>query len=218
MDIASILGGNAGGGLGPQGSTGASNLGQADFLRLLTEQLKNQDPLKPLDSNQFLGQLAQFSTVQGIQGLQGSFNSLAAGLESEQALQATSLIGHDVLVYADRFQLASGGSMTGSLDVPQSGQVTIEITNAGGEVVRRVTTTANAGTMPLSWDGITDAGEAAPPGEYRISARVGNGDSTQALPPQIAARIDSVSFTAQGLLLNVGGIGQVPFSTVRRIG
>src|SRR4051812_6621537 len=73
-------------------------LGQGDFLRLMTEQLKNQDPLKPMESTQFLAQLAQFTSVQGIQNLNTSFGSLASSLTSNQALQGASLVGERVLV------------------------------------------------------------------------------------------------------------------------
>src|SRR6476619_7844041 len=98
----------AGYGLGVDTSKKSAALGQADFLRLMTEQLKNQDPLKPLDNAQFLGQLAQFSTVQGIDSMQGAMNSMASVMENDQALRAAALVGHDALVNADSLTLAAG--------------------------------------------------------------------------------------------------------------
>src|SRR6478736_7438076 len=94
-------------GLGVDTSSKKSSLGQADFLRLMTEQLKNQDPLKPLDNAQFLGQLAEFSTVQGIDSMQGAMNSMASVMENDQALRAAALVGHDALVNADSLTLTA---------------------------------------------------------------------------------------------------------------
>jgi len=196
----------------------ADQLGQADFLRLLTEQLKNQDPLKPLQPNEFLGQLAQFSTVQGIQGLQASFDNLAGGLENQQALQAAYLVGRDALVAGRNFNL-SDQPMQGSVDVPARGIVEFEISDPTGQVVRRFSQTANsAGPMSFGWDGITDQGMQAPPGNYQVMARMTDNGTTYALNTEVGARIESVSFGTNGLVLNLAGIGPMPFAAVRRIG
>jgi flagellar basal-body rod modification protein FlgD len=196
-----------------------NDLGQADFLRLMTEQLKNQDPLKPLDSNDFLAQLAQFSTVQGIQSLNGAFAELSATVASDQALQATSLIGHEALVASDAFAFDPETGVRGAVDSPMAGQVTVEISDAAGNVVRRLQyTAAHPGPVEFSWDGTTDTGEQAAGGEYTVAARVANGPAAEALNPHIAARVNSVFFTAHGLVLDLAGIGSVPFSAVRRIG
>ena len=195
------------------------DLGQADFLRLMTEQLRNQDPLKPLDSNQFLGQLAQFSTVQGIQGLQSSFNAFAGAQLDDQALQAASLIGRDALVSSSTFQLTEEGGLRGETTAPAAGRIEVEITNASGEVVRRMSVeAAGPGNVPLNWDGVTDGGTQAPPGVYRISARMNQDNTSIALETQVEARIESVSFGATGLILNLAGGGSIPFAAVRRIG
>jgi flagellar basal-body rod modification protein FlgD len=199
--------------------TDQRDLGQADFLRLMTEQLRNQDPLKPLDSNQFLGQLAQFSTVQGIQGLQGSFNAFAGAQLDNQALQASSLIGRDALVSSGTFQLTEEGGFRGQTEVPAAGRVEVEITSPSGEVVRRMTIEAQGpGAVPIEWDGVTDTGVAAAPGVYRISARTSYNGSSIALETQVEARIESVSFSASGLILNLAGGGSIPFAAVRRVG
>ena len=197
----------------------ADDLGQADFLRLMMEQLRNQDPLKPLDSNQFLGQLAQFSTVQGIQGLNSAFQSFADASLDDQALQAASLIGREALVSSSTFQLDEAGSMSGMIDVPSPGRVSIEITDASGAVVRRMSMEApSPGSQAFTWDGVTDSGEQAPAGIYRINARVGDGAAAEAVETQINARIESVSFSRSGLILNLAGGGSIPFYAVRRIG
>jgi flagellar basal-body rod modification protein FlgD len=197
----------------------ANSLGQADFLRLMTEQLKNQDPLKPLESNQFLAQLAQFSTVQGIQGLQATFTALADSLHGDQSLQAAGLIGREALVATEAFALGAEGGIHGAVDAPMAGMVTIEISDAGGQVVRRLSyDTAIPGPVQFEWDRITATGEVAPAGEYTIAARISSGGQAEALRPHIAARVNSVYVTPQGLVLDLAGIGSVPFSAVRRIG
>lgn len=199
--------------------TDPRDLGQADFLRLMTEQLRNQDPLKPLDSNEFLGQLAQFSTVQGIQGLQSSFNAFANAQIDDQALQAASLIDRTVLVSSGTFQLEAEGGLQAETVVPGAGRVEVEITGPGGEVVRRMSIEATApGRLPIPWDGITDAGTPAPPGLYRIQARIHDQGSAIALETQVEARIESVSFSPSGLILNLAGGGSIPFTAIRRIG
>ena len=76
----------------------ADTLGQADFMRLMTEQLANQDPLKPLSNSEFVAQLAQFSTVQGISDLNTTVNGFTASLTGDQVLKGASLVGHSVVV------------------------------------------------------------------------------------------------------------------------
>lgn len=205
-------------GLAPKPVERRKELGQDDFLRLMTEQLKNQDPLKPLESNEFLGQMAQFSSVQGIQQLNASFQALIASVESDQALQGASLVGHSVLVSSEGFA-NTGSGVSGEFEVPMAGTVTVEISDPSGAVVQRLAIESKgAGSVPFSWDGNLADGEPAPLGNYTIAARVSSGKATEAVVPQVMARIDSVSLTQQGLILNLDGIGAKPLSAVRRIG
>ena len=162
-------------GLGAQSEARSGALGQADFLHLMTEQLKNQDPLKPLDSQQFLGQLAQFSTVQG------------------------------------------------EISARAAGPVTVDIVDANGVRVRRMTVEAGAaGATAFEWDGRDDAGEPIPAGRYAIRAVDGNADpgasDADLLPFCVKANVDSVSIESTGLSLNLAGLGSFPLSAVRRIG
>ena len=104
------------------------SLGQTDFLKLMTTQLQYQDPFKPMDNGEFLGQMAQFSTVSGIQDLQASFSSLASSLQTSQALQGASLVGHAVLVPATSGYLGDDTALSGAVDVKSSGTVSVQIT------------------------------------------------------------------------------------------
>src|SRR5271165_4352703 len=115
-----------GSGASGTGAAGATTLGGTDFLTLMLAQLKNQDPTSPVDSNEFLGQLASLSEVQGITQLNTSFSNLSNSLSSGQAMQASSLLGHQVLAASSTGSLATAGAtLTGAVSVPQtSSQVT----------------------------------------------------------------------------------------------
>lgn len=196
-----------------------TQLGQADFLRLMTEQLKNQDPLKPLEGTQMLGQLAQFSTVQGIENMQNALGAVATVMESDQTLRAAALVGHDALVEANTADLKAGSGLKGEVVATRAGPIQIEIVDAGGQVVRRMPAQADAaGAVSYAWDGKTTAGGLAPDGRYTVRATAGTGSDAQALAVRMAARVESVSIEATGLTLNLAGLGRHPLSAVRRIG
>lgn len=209
----------AGYGLGVDNSKKSAALGQADFLQLMTEQLKNQDPLKPLDSQQFLGQLAQFSTVQGIDQMNSAMGAMASVMENDQALRAAALVGHEALVDASSLGLAAGKGVNGEIVATSAGPMQVEVVDGSGQVVRRMTVDApSAGNVAFSWDGRDDNGDATPAGTYTVRATAGTGENAEALDVRVAAHIDSVSIEASGLVLNLAGMGSVPLSTVRRIG
>src|SRR3984893_14179732 len=133
------------GGTGSTGSagstTGASStsLGGTDFLTLMLAQLKNQDPTSPVDSNTFLTQLDQLSEVQGITQLNTSFSTLSNSLSPSQALQASSLLGHHVLVNSTTANLAANGTVTGAVNVPQTtSQVLLDVKDSAGVLVRQI--------------------------------------------------------------------------------
>ena len=194
-------------------------MGQADFLRLMTEQLKNQDPLKPLEGAQFLGQLAQFSTVQGIENMQQAMGSMASVMENDQSLRAAALVGHDALVEVDSAQLPAGAGAQGEIDATRAGPVQLEVLDASGAVVRRITVDASgSGATPFTWDGQDSGGHPVPAGEYTVRASSGTGADAQALGMRLAAHIDSVSIEPTGLVLNLAGLGSQPLSSIRRIG
>ncbi|HED33368.1 MAG TPA: flagellar hook assembly protein FlgD, partial [Gammaproteobacteria bacterium] len=130
-------------------------LGQNDFLKLMTTQLSNQDPLEPMDNGEFMGQIAQFGAVDGINNLLASFNDLAANLQSSQALQASNIIGREVLVNHDQGYLPQGGVLQGAVELDSSSSnVAVNIYDATGEVLGRVDLGAQpAGLVQFNWDG-----------------------------------------------------------------
>ncbi len=210
----------------PSAKSGAatkSELGAEDFLKLMTMQLKNQDPFKPLDSGDFLGQLAQFGAVSGLKQLQTQFETLAGSIVSSQALQASSLLGRDVLINASSGYLEGGRSLEGAVDVPSGAQsVRVLIVDSSGQIVRTLDLGAQApGLASFSWDGQTDSGAEAAPGRYSLRAQTYlNGKAMDAAQTLISAPVESVTLGAgqSGLSLSLRGLGDMPFSAVRRIG
>lgn len=201
------------------GGTRDESLGQADFLRLMTEQLKHQDPLNPMENSAFLGQLAQFSTVQGIQDLNGTVNGFANLMQSDQILRGTSLIGREVLVPSDGLALAEEGAAGGIVAAPGPGMVVFEITDGNGQVVRQLNVpAAAAGEVAFAWDGEDAAGERLPAGNYAVTARHAgpDGDHTN-LETYVRSRVQSVSVGNDGLYLDLQGIGTAPINYVLRV-
>src|SRR6202789_217290 len=138
-------------------------LGGTDFLTLMLAQLQNQDPTSPVDSNTFLSQLAELSEVQGITSLNTSFSTLSSSLSSSQALQASSLLGHQALVNTSTATLAAGAPMTGAVNVPQTtSQVVLSISDSSGALVSQINLGAHSsGLANFSWNGSESNGSQA---------------------------------------------------------
>ena len=218
------------GGTGTTGSTGSNSssgvsgvsLGGTDFLTLMLAQLKNQDPTSPVDSNEFLQQLASLSEVQGITQLNTSFGTLSTSISANQALQASSLLGHDATVTSSTAQLAANGTVSGAVSVPQNtSAVVLSIADASGTVVRSIGLGAQStGLASFTWDGKETSGAQAPAGTYTLSAQYAGQTSTStAATTLVSGTVESVSMGAgsTGLTLNISGVGSVPFSSLQQI-
>jgi flagellar basal-body rod modification protein FlgD len=219
---AGSTGTTATGSTGTDAATSATTLGGTDFLTLMLAQLKNQDPTSPVDSNTFLTQLAQLSEVQGITQLNTSFSALSSSLTSNQALQASSLLGHQALVSSSTATLATAGApVTGAVSVPQtSSSVVLDVSNSSGVLVQQVNLGAqSAGLANFTWDGTQGDGSKAPAGTYTLSAEVNGVAAGTAIPTYVNGTVDSVTMGAgsSGLTLNVSGLGSVLFSNVEQI-
>jgi len=195
-------------------------LGQADFLKLMTEQLKHQDPLKPMDNKEFLGQMAQFSTVQGINNMQDAMKGLSETLLGDQVLRGATLVGHEVLIPSETIALGDGGGqVTGSVAASAPGMVNFEIKDETGKLVKTISVPAEAaGEVEFTWDGTDADGKRMPDGKYSISATQTNasGDKT-ILSTYVNAIVDSVSIGSDGLYLNLNGLGTAPIGHVLRV-
>ena len=143
---------------------------QDKFMTLLLTQLKNQDPLNPMDNAQVTSQMAQLSTVTGINKLQETLATLKTDFQASANLQATNFINRGVLVDGRELELADGKSLFGvELDSPADA-VIVEIQRADGKVVQTVSMkNVDAGVVPLAWDGKLDDGTTAPNGTYRVA-------------------------------------------------
>jgi flagellar basal-body rod modification protein FlgD len=204
------------------GAAAGASLGGTNFLTLMLAQLKNQDPTSPVDSNQFLNQLASLSTVQGITQLNTSFGSLSTSLVSSQALQASSLLGHQALVSSKTANLTANGSVSGAVDVPQTtSQAVVNISDSSGALVRQINLGAQStGLANFSWDGKLQDGSQAAAGQYTLSAQFAGATSgATAASTYVNGVVQSVTMGAgqTGLTLNVSGLGSVPFSGVKQI-
>jgi flagellar basal-body rod modification protein FlgD len=215
-----------GNGTGSGGTAGAATapgtLGGTDFLTLMLAQLQNQDPTSPVDSNTFLTQLAQLSEVQGITSLNTNFSTLSNSLTSNQALQASSLLGHQAMVNSSTATLAAGATVTGAVNVPQTtSQVTLSISDSSGALVSQINLGAqSAGLANFSWNGTMGNGSQAPAGTYTLTAQYAGATSgSTAATTLVNGTVESVSMGAgsTGLTLNVSGVGSVPFSSVQQI-
>lgn len=197
----------------------SGRLGQEEFLKLMITQLENQDPFKPLESGEFLGQLAQFGTVSGIASLERAFAGLSESLVANQALEASALIGRDVLVRAEDARLDDAGVAAGVVLGRSSARVQVQIRDAHGQVVRHLELGAKeAGTVRFRWNGETDAGEPAAPGRYTLSAQYLDGNEMQGAETLVEAAVQSVSFGPRGLTLHLAGLGATAFNAVHEIG
>ncbi|WP_439854714.1 flagellar hook assembly protein FlgD [Pseudomonas yamanorum] len=205
-------------------ATGNQSLGKDAFLQLLVTQLKNQNPLSPQDNGAFVAQLAQFSSLEGINTLNDSVNAISSNFSSSQALQASSLVGRSVITQTDKAMVDTSKSMTGSVAVTAAtGNVSVKITDKDGNVVRTIDMGAqSAGNSSFVWDGKNDAGETVAPGTYTFNATTKNdtGDSV-ALLTSLPATVTSVTLSQTGgeMLLNLaGGMGSIKLSQIQTIG
>lgn len=196
-------------------------LGQADFLHLMTAQLQNQDPTSPLDPDQFLSQIAQFSTVQGLDTLNQGFQMLAATMLSNQALDAATLVGKEVLVPSSEINLEGEGAVRGALDLPyDASSVSIRIEDQDGQLIDTVTLGAlPSGLTNFEWDGLDQDGNPFPPGKYNISATAVTASGVEAITPMVYAQVSSVDFGNFGdpMTLQLRGLGNVTFDLIRQI-
>lgn len=194
---------------------------QDDFLTLMTEQLKNQDPMKPTDNGEFLGQMAQFSSVSSLGKLQETVSSLAQSLQAGMGLNAVNMIGKEALVASDQITLEKeGDSASGAINLPAgTGSLRVSITDPGGNVIRQIDMgNQPAGLREFTWDGKRNDGSIAAQGNYLVTAQFdADGETTEAAETLLFAKIDSVSFDNGTPRLNMENGQSLDFAAVQRI-
>ena len=203
----------------PAAKTASSELGKDQFLLLLTVQLKYQDPLKPVDNQQMIAQLAQFSQLETLQGLNAKIDAMTVATASSSQLVTTQLVGKQALVRADRIGLTAGSTSKFQLSLPEATDDTTAVISDGtGRVVRTLHLAAQAaGTRDVTWDGMDDAGKPLPSGEYflAVSGTKNDGSTVQA-NAMTRATITGVAFEDGVAQLLVSG-RRIPMSDVLEI-
>jgi len=209
--------------IGAPGALSSTTATSADseqrFLKLLVTQLNNQDPLNPLDNAQLTSQLAQMSTVSGIEKLNSAFQSLLAQSGSSQVLQSASLIGRTVLVPGSELTLKQGADVNFAVDVTGPAEmVKVTITNAAGDAVRSFDLGAlPSGVKTLSWDGLGDNGAPVADGVYMVNGLARSNDANVPVTALAYASVSSVSQGTTGVSFDLGSGRQARLGDVRLI-
>ena len=188
------------------------------FLRLLVTQMRNQDPLNPLDNAQVTTQMAQISTVSGVDRLNANIDKLSQSMLSTQSLQSAAVIGRQVLAAGSVLTLGATGA-DGALEIgQQADRVQVTIATPAGAVVRRLELGGqNAGTFGFHWDGMTDGGGLAPQGNYVFQVAAVSGNRSVPVTPLSAGRVAGITFSDGNLMLNLDGGSNLPVADIRRI-
>jgi flagellar basal-body rod modification protein FlgD len=189
------------------------------FLKLLTTQLKNQDPLNPLDNAQMTSQMAQISTVNGIEKLNSTLSKLMSNSTDSQAMQAATILGHQVLVEGSGMTLPQDGQSLGAVDFPQAvDKAAVTIKDANGLVVRTLQMDdQEAGLSEFVWDGKNDAGEAVAAGRYSFSVSAEQGGKAVSAKTLELASVTGVLREATGIRLELGQLGNFNLADIRQI-
>ena len=197
-----------------------TTLDQADFLKLMTAQMNNQDPFNPVDNTQMVAQMAQFSSLAGITEMSSTLKAIAEKLGGTTATDAAAYIGRSVLVEGTAAYARAAGGIAGAIELGEAASdVTVQITGADGQLLKTVNLGAQAaGTLTYDWDGTTDAGADAGNGPFTVKVAAANAGKSVAATGLVWAPVQSVSTTSGALKLSLPGIGEVPASDIRQIG
>jgi flagellar basal-body rod modification protein FlgD len=212
-------------------TTSNTNATQDRFLKLLVTQLQNQDPLNPMDNAQMTTQLAQISTVTGIDKLNTTLSSMIDSVASSQNVQSAEMIGKSVLVAGSKLVLSSSTekdstgkevttkSAVGGIKLASAADsVTLTVKDSSGNVVSVQNLGAQkAGVFNFAWDGTTDAKTIAEDGTYTISVSALQGtDKVEATAMQFGT-VSALVRSGSTFLLDLGSLGKVALSDVQQI-
>lgn len=208
--------------MNPKTTTSATSGDDAQnrFMTMLVAQMKNQDPLNPLDNAQVTSQLAQLSTVTGIDKLNTTLTSMQSAYQTSQSLQAASMIGHNVLAPGSTMNLSNGKAVFGLDLTSPADDVKVAVLDASKKVIRTMDLGAKeTGLNSLQWDGVTDDGSTAADGPYtlKVSAMQGGKDVSSSVTALVLGQVSSVTTGAGGVKLTVPSIGDVSLADVRQI-
>lgn len=198
----------------------SSTMTQADFLKLMTAQLKAQDPTNPVDNSQFVSQMAQFSQLSTTQQLDTDLQALSSninsGLQTSQVLSSSNLVNRQVMVPSSTMSFDGTDSVKGAVNVTTASDVTVKVLDSSGNVVRTMPLGAQgAGLSQFTWDGKDDNGNTVAQGSYTVQAAAG----TASLDTYVAGTVTGVGYggSSLGTYLQVAGVGGVSLSQVAQI-
>lgn len=202
-----------------RGTTTKAEDQQTKFLTLLTTQLRNQDPLNPMDNAQMTSQLAQISTVDGIERLNSTLASMMTSTSETQALQAAALVGHGALVDGKNLPLTESGAIGGFDLASASDVVKIEIRDANGNVVRNINLEGQAaGVQNFVWDGKNNDNAAVEQGNYSFTVTAVQGNSDVKVTALQFGYISGVVRNGSGEIgVDVGGYGRFTLDDLKQI-
>ena len=200
-----------------------TSMGQTEFLTLFTTQLKNQDPTDPVKNEAFVAQLAQFSQLEASVAMKTSMESLVSSMSNDRMLGAASLIGKSVSIPDGPVTVTDTTVSQGTINVPTGADgIRVQVFNDQGQLVRtQIMGAQPVGDVTLEWDGITDAGAAAPNGIYRYVASVNRAGNITTPTVNTLATVRSVTSagTVDGtLMLGVDGGKSISLANVKRVG
>ncbi len=191
---------------------------QDQFMTLLVTQLKNQDPLNPMDNAQMTSQMAQINTVSGINQLNATLQALSASMTPNQTVQAASMIGHGVLVPGNGVDLANGTAMGGFSLAGPSDSTKVSIYDSSGALVDTMNLGAQpAGVSDWQWNGTDGNGNQAPAGSYTFKVDASLAGSAVTSTTLQYGVVNSVTQGATGINLGVGSLQNVALTQVQQI-
>lgn len=197
----------------------ATGMNKDDFLKLFITQMKNQDPLSPMDSTEFLGQLAQLTQVEQAYNTNSNLESLITAFSSSNSFNAVSFLGTTIHAYGDQVALVEGAQPTLTYDLSKGATgVTVQIFDSAGQLVRTITGgAASAGTNSLVWDGKGNNGKVIPAGTYSVSVAATDAAGTKfSGTPMIQGKVDGINWSGTTPMLSVNGI-DVPLASVIKV-
>lgn len=197
---------------------GSSTEQQNRFLALLVAQMKNQDPLSPVDNAQVTSQLAQISTVDGIERLNTSMKAMSGSVDSTQAVQGAALAGRQVLATGNSLTLSQGKGIGGFQLDQAVDNLNIVINDASGNALHHVSLgPQQTGVNGFTWDGTNDAGKPAPDGSYTYKIQALSQGKEVPVTSLSYGMVSGVSRGADGFALNIAGLGNRSLDQVKQI-
>lgn len=200
------------------GSASAADI-QNNFLKMLVTQMNNQDPLNPMDNSQLTSQLAQISTVSGLQNVNETLNALLSQTAASRAMDSANLIGRTVLVPGSAVSVDAGVPGKIAVDIPSTADaVQVQVLDANGNVVRTIDMKGQtAGVHDIAWDGKNDQGGTVPDGDYKFKVTATAAGKDVGPIALVTGKVQGISGDSTGVLVNLEDGTTANVDDVRRI-